>query len=87
MLNAIDAKAIELEEEEKERPKKMREEVISEVKNVVCQKGELEIPKVKEIVEKFIEEINNAPMKNIGEIKEKTTGLIEYERFKRQRLH
>jgi len=87
MLKAIDYKAEELEQEEKDRPRKMREEVIDNLKNVVCTKEELEMPKIQEIIEKFTEKVNNTPLTGIEDIKEKATRLIEQERFKRQRLH
>jgi len=87
MIKAIDHKAKELEQEEKDKPRKMREEAIDNIKNVVCQKEELEIPKIQEIIEKFTEKINKVPVKDIEDTKEKAKNLIEQERFKRQRLH
>jgi hypothetical protein len=86
MIREIERKMEELEEEEKDRPRKMREDTIDNIKSA-CQKEELEMPKFKEIIEKYSERINSASLNDIRELKAKATKLIELERFKRQRLH
>ncbi|CAJ0762006.1 17002_t:CDS:2 [Entrophospora sp. SA101] len=75
MLKAIEKKAEELGQEEKDRPRKMREEAIDNLKNLVCTKEELEIPKIKKIIEKFTGKINKASPKDIEDIKEKPISL------------
>ena len=86
MLKSIESKAIELEEEEKDRPRKMREEAIDNVRSA-CEKEELEIPEFQKIIEKFTEKINSVDLKELDEIKKQAKNLIEQERFKRQKLH
>ncbi|RHZ36568.1 hypothetical protein [endosymbiont GvMRE of Glomus versiforme] len=93
MLKAIERKAEELEEEERERPKKAREEAIEDIK-AACMQEELEMPKIKEIIEKYTKKINKTPYikkedstKDINDVKTEAIELIQQERFKRQRLH
>ncbi|CAJ0897521.1 8332_t:CDS:2 [Entrophospora sp. SA101] len=82
MLKAIEKKAEELGQEEKDRPRKMREEAIDNLKNLVCTKEELEIPKIKKIIEKFTGKINKASPKDIEDIKEKQKTHTKAEELK-----
>ncbi|CAI2192012.1 13375_t:CDS:2, partial [Funneliformis geosporum] len=86
MLKAIERKATELEQEEIDKPRKMREEAVDNVKSA-CEKEELETPKIQKIIEKFTEKVNEAPLEKLDELKKKAKSLIEQERFKRQKLH
>jgi len=86
MLKAIERKSEEIEQEEKDRPRKLREEAIDNIKSA-CEEGELEMPKIQEIIEKSTEKINKAPLQELDKIKKQAKNLIEQERFKRQKLH
>ena len=58
MLNAIDTKAIELEQEEKDRPRKMREEAVKEVESLL-EEEEKQSSKIQKLLEDFKEKIDN----------------------------
>ncbi|CAI2190750.1 2327_t:CDS:2 [Funneliformis geosporum] len=79
MLKAIERKAAELEQEELDKPRKMREEAIKSVEDY-REENEKQLPEIKKIIEKFTEKINNTPVNDLSSVIEKAIKLIDEKR-------
>jgi len=86
MLNAIERKAEELEEEERDRPRKMREEAINKIKSYL-EKKEEQLPDIQRALEEFAEKVNNTPVNNLSSVIEEAQKFIDKKRSKRKRLY
>ena len=76
----------ELEQEEKERPRKEREKVIEEIK-ASLEKEEEQSPDIQKAIEKFAERINSTPVNDLSSVKQEAIDFITEKRYKRKRLY
>ncbi|CAI2186205.1 6829_t:CDS:2 [Funneliformis geosporum] len=86
MLKAIELKAAELEQEEIDKPRKMREEAVKNIESSL-EKEEKGLPDIQKIIEKFTEKVNNTPLNDLSSVIEKANNLILEKRYKRKRLY
>ena len=76
----------ELEEEERDKPRKMREEVITSLKSSL-EEPERNSPEIQEALEKFAEKLNHTPINDLSSVKQAAENFILEKRYKRKRLY
>ena len=86
ILNAIDAKAIELEQEEKDKPRKEREKAIKDIEDLL-EEREKDLPDIQKFLEQFKEKVNNTPINDLSSVTKKASDFIFEKRYKRKRLY
>ncbi|RHZ36061.1 AAA family ATPase [endosymbiont GvMRE of Glomus versiforme] len=86
MLKAIERKAEELDEEEREKPKKLREEAIKNIKNSL-EENEDQLLYIQKAIENFTKKINKTPIDDLSTVQQEANSLILEQRNKRKRLY
>jgi glutamyl-tRNA reductase len=71
---------------EKDKPRKMREKVIEEIK-AFLEKEEEQSPEIQKALEKFTEKVNRTPINDLSSAKQEATNFILEKRYKRKRLY
>jgi len=86
MLKAIDRKAQELEQEDKDKPRKMREEAIQSIENFL-EEEERQSPEIQKLLEQFAKKVENTPVNDLSSVVDKANNFVLEKRYKRKRLY
>ncbi|CAJ0902142.1 13399_t:CDS:2 [Entrophospora sp. SA101] len=77
----IERKAEELEQEEKDKPRKMREAAINNIKNSL-EENEKQLPEIQKALEEFAKKVENTPINDLSTVQQEANNFILEKRNK-----